>query len=77
MLTERQKLILSLIIQDFTNTGQPVGSKSLMEEGVKASSSTIRNDMKALEELGLLEKTHSSSGRIPVSYTHLTLPTKA
>lgn len=56
MLTERQKLILSLIIQDFTNTGQPVGSKSLMEEGVKASSATIRNDMKALEELGLLEK---------------------
>ncbi|WP_407856078.1 heat-inducible transcriptional repressor HrcA [Enterococcus hailinensis] len=65
MLTERQKLILSLIIQDFTNSGQPVGSKSLMEEGVKASSATIRNDMKALEELGMLEKTHSSSGRIP------------
>lgn len=65
MLTERQKLILSLIIKNFTNTGQPVGSKSLMEEGVKASSATIRNDMKALEELGLLEKTHSSSGRIP------------
>ncbi len=35
MLTERQKLILSLIIKNFTNTGQPVGSKSLMEEGVK------------------------------------------
>ena len=65
MLTERQKLILSLIIQNFTHTGQPVGSKSLMEEGVKASSATIRNDMKTLEELGLLEKTHSSSGRIP------------
>ena len=65
MLTERQKLILSLIIKNFTNTGQPVGSKSLMEEGVKASSATIRNDMKALEELGMLEKTHSSSGRIP------------
>lgn len=65
MLTERQKLILRLIIQDFTNTGQPVGSKSLMEEGVKASSATIRNDMKALEDLGFLEKTHSSSGRIP------------
>ena len=54
MLTERQKLILSLIIKNFTNTGQPVGSKSLMEEGVKASSATIRNDMKALEELGML-----------------------
>lgn len=65
MLTDRQKLILSLIIQDFTETGQPVGSKTLMGEGVKASSATIRNDMKALEALGLLEKTHSSSGRIP------------
>lgn len=65
MLTERQNLILSLIIQHFTTNGQPVGSKKLMEEGVNASSATIRNDMKALEEYGLLEKTHSSSGRIP------------
>ncbi len=65
MLTERQNLILSLIIQQFTTSGQPVGSKKLMEEGVNASSATIRNDMKALEEYGLLEKTHSSSGRIP------------
>ncbi|MBV7389979.1 MULTISPECIES: heat-inducible transcriptional repressor HrcA [Enterococcus] len=65
MLTERQNLILRLIIQDFTETGQPVGSKRLMEEGVQASSATIRNDMKVLEENGLIEKTHSSSGRVP------------
>ncbi|MBP2099050.1 heat-inducible transcriptional repressor HrcA [Enterococcus rivorum] len=65
MITERQKNILRLIIQSYTNTGNPVGSKKLMEDGVESSSATIRNDMKALEEYGLLLKTHSSSGRIP------------
>lgn len=65
MITERQQNILRLIIQEYTNTGTPVGSKKLMEEGIQSSSATIRNDMKALEEHGLLLKTHSSSGRIP------------
>lgn len=65
MITERQKNILRLIIQSYTNTGNPVGSKKLMEDGVESSSATIRNDMKVLEEHGLLLKTHSSSGRIP------------
>ena len=65
MLTQRQSDILRLIIQSYTSSGVPVGSKTLMEEGVEASSATIRNDMKALEDEGLLLKTHSSSGRIP------------
>lgn len=65
MLTERQKDILRLIIQNYTESGLPVGSKKLMAEGIAASSATIRNDMKALEENGLLQKTHSSSGRVP------------
>lgn len=65
MLTERQQTILRLIIKNYTQTGQPVGSKKLMEEGIDASSATIRNEMKALEDKGLLQKTHSSSGRIP------------
>lgn len=65
MITDRQKTILRLIIQEYTDTGNPVGSKKLMEEGIQSSSATIRNDMKALEEHGLLLKTHSSSGRIP------------
>ncbi len=65
MLTQRQKDILRLIIQNYTSNGVPVGSKALMAEGIEASSATIRNDMKALEEEGLLLKTHSSSGRIP------------
>ncbi|WP_122646907.1 heat-inducible transcriptional repressor HrcA [Enterococcus mediterraneensis] len=65
MLTQRQQDILRLIIQNYTQTGQPVGSKKLMEEGINASSATIRNEMKALEEYGFLQKTHSSSGRVP------------
>ena len=56
MLTPRQQMILHLIIQNYTNTGQPTGSKRLMEDGVEASSATIRNEMKALEEAGLLLK---------------------
>ena len=52
MMTERQLNILGQIIQIYTATGVPVGSKTLMNEGIKASSATIRNDMRALEEFG-------------------------
>ena len=65
MLTQRQKDILQLIIQNYTKNNQPVGSKKLMNDGIDASSATIRNEMKSLEEHGLLAKPHSSSGRIP------------
>lgn len=68
MLTKRQELILKTIIQDFTTSHEPVGSKTVMNQlPMKVSSATIRNEMAALEEQGLLEKTHSSSGRIPSS----------
>lgn len=68
MLTERQELILKTIIKDFTRTHEPVGSKTVMTQlPVKYSSATIRNEMAVLEEQGLIEKTHSSSGRIPSS----------
>ncbi|GEK36737.1 heat-inducible transcriptional repressor HrcA [Enterococcus thailandicus] len=82
MLTQRQNDILRLIIQNYTSSGVPVGSKTLMAEGIEASSATIRNDMKALEEDGLLLKTHSSSGRIPSAagyryyVDHLLKPTR-
>ncbi|ALV21168.1 MAG: heat-inducible transcriptional repressor HrcA [Carnobacterium sp.] len=66
MLTERQVLILKSIILLYTSYGNPIGSKTLMNEaGMKFSSATIRNEMVRLEELGFIEKTHSSSGRIP------------
>ncbi|MDR2976567.1 MAG: heat-inducible transcriptional repressor HrcA [Streptococcaceae bacterium] len=64
MITERQKEILELIISLYAHEHTPIGSKSLLDS-VKASSATIRNDMKALEEMGLIQKEHTSSGRIP------------
>lgn len=66
MLTERQLLILQVIIDDFIRNAQPVGSRSLSKkEEITFSSATIRNEMSDLEELGFLEKTHTSSGRVP------------
>lgn len=68
MLTNRQTSIFKAIVDEFTRTAEPVGSKSLMDMlDFVCSSATIRNEMVALEELGLLEKTHTSSGRIPSS----------
>ena len=64
MLTNRQAEILKLIVNEYIKLAKPVGSKLLCEE-MKCSSATIRNEMQALEEMGLLEKTHTSSGRIP------------
>ena len=68
MLTPRQTLILKMIIDEFTKTAEPVGSKRLMTLlEIRVSSATLRNEMAMLEEYGLLEKTHTSSGRIPSS----------
>lgn len=68
MLTSRQTLILKVIVDEFTRTAEPVGSKRLMTLlDISVSSATLRNEMAILEELGLLEKTHTSSGRIPSS----------
>lgn len=65
-LTERQKVILKTVVDQFTCTAEPVGSKTLMQLlDFPVSSATIRNEMAALEKAGLLEKTHTSSGRIP------------
>ena len=68
MLTERQKKVLSAIIEEFVKTNEPVGSKSLTERPelmLDYSSATIRNEMAYLEEKGYLMKTHTSSGRVP------------
>jgi len=64
MLTERQELLLKLIVDEYVKSAEPVGSKSL-SNAMGVSSATIRNEMSDLEELGFLEKTHTSSGRIP------------
>ncbi|MEH6941193.1 heat-inducible transcriptional repressor HrcA [Bacillus sp. JJ722] len=66
MLTDRQLLILQVIIDDFIRSAQPVGSRSLSKKSdITFSSATIRNDMADLEDLGFIEKTHTSSGRVP------------
>lgn len=68
-LTSRQKLIFKTIVEQFTAHAEPIGSKtlaSLLE--MDLSSATIRNEMAALEKAGLLEKTHTSSGRVPSRY---------
>ncbi len=66
MLTNRQKLILKAIVEEYIRTNEPVGSKTLTQNpNLQCSSATIRYDMQELEEHGFLEKTHTSSGRIP------------
>ena len=64
MLGDRQKGLLKEIVEEYVKTARPVGSKSLCKK-FKVSSATIRNDMALLENLGYLEKTHISSGRVP------------
>ena len=64
MITERQVSLLKIIVEEYIKTARPVGSKAICEK-LKCSSATIRNEMSTLEDLGLLEKTHTSSGRIP------------
>lgn len=64
MLTNRQQQLFKRIVEEYIKTAKPIGSKSLCEE-LNCSSATIRNEMSTLEEIGLLEKTHTSSGRIP------------
>lgn len=69
MLSDRKKLILKAIIEEFIETGEPVGSKALTEKPYLGfSSATIRYDMQDLEEEGFLEKLHTSSGRAPSEY---------
>ena len=64
MLTERQNKILKLIVERYIKDPIPVGSK-VISKAINCSSATVRNEMGELEKLGLLEKTHTSSGRVP------------
>ncbi|KIX90177.1 HrcA family transcriptional regulator [Staphylococcus microti] len=66
MITQRQLSILNAIVEDYVELGQPIGSSTLIKRhNVQVSPATIRNEMKSLEAQDLIEKTHSSSGRIP------------
>lgn len=66
MLTPRQLLILQVLINDYIRSAEPVGSRSISKrDDVTFSPATIRNELSDLEDMGYLEKTHSSSGRVP------------
>ena len=64
MLSERQNKILKLIVERYIKDPVPVGSKVISRE-LNCSSATVRNEMGELEKMALLEKTHTSSGRVP------------
>jgi heat-inducible transcriptional repressor len=65
-LTERQKTLLLVIIRDYIDAAQPVGSKRLVERyRLDFSSATIRHEMAELTEMGYLRQPHTSAGRVP------------
>ena len=65
-LDERKKRILATVVESYIESAEPVGSKQIAEEYENEySSATIRNEMKLLEDYGLLEQPHISSGRVP------------
>src|SRR5260221_10014203 len=65
-LTERQEKILALVVREYINKPEPVGSKYLADNFLtNISSATIRNDLAALEELGYVTAPHTSAGRVP------------
>ena len=65
-LTERKKEILRTVVEQYVDTAEPVGSKTVVQQlGTAVSAATVRNEMAELVELGLLEQPHTSAGRIP------------
>src|SRR5438128_12308186 len=65
-LSQRQREILLRVVEEYVATGQPVGSKNLVERaGMRVSSATVRNELAELERLGLLTHPHTSAGRVP------------
>lgn len=66
MVEERKLAVLRAIVEDYVATHEPVGSKTLVERHrLGVSPATVRNDMAALEEEGLIAQPHTSAGRIP------------
>ena len=62
----RKEKILSAVIDTYIRTGEPIGSKALLEEtDLGVSSATVRNELKSLDEEGYLHQPHTSAGRVP------------
>ncbi|MBQ8936085.1 MAG: heat-inducible transcription repressor HrcA, partial [Oscillospiraceae bacterium] len=65
-LSERRRKILRVVVENYIETAEPIGSKAIAEKaGLTCSSATIRNELSALEKQGYLEQPHTSAGRIP------------
>jgi heat-inducible transcriptional repressor len=65
-LTERQRIVLRAVVEDYVLNAVPVGSQALVERyGLPVSSATVRSAMAELESLGLLSHPHTSAGRVP------------
>jgi heat-inducible transcriptional repressor len=65
-LTDRQKILLTLVIHDYIRSAQPVGSQHLVEHyKLEMSPATVRNELAALTEMGYLRQPHTSAGRVP------------
>src|SRR5256885_12223999 len=65
-LTARQRDLLARVVEEYIATGQPVGSRYLVERaGLSVSPSTVRNELAELEARGLLTHPHTSAGRVP------------
>jgi heat-inducible transcriptional repressor len=65
-LTDRQREILIRVVEEYVATGQPVGSKNLVQRaGMRVSPATVRSELAELERLGLLTHPHTSAGRVP------------
>jgi len=63
---ERKLKILSAIVEEYIVSGEPIGSKALLDKlEISVSPATVRNDMAVLEQMGFLEQPHTSAGRVP------------
>lgn len=68
LLTPRQRALMSLIIEEYIETAEPVSSKAVASSGAfNVRSATLRNEMADLEEGGYLEQLHTSGGRVPTA----------
>src|SRR5215211_1668672 len=66
LISDRQRRILRHVVEEYVATGQPVGSRTLVEHAeLGVSSSTVRSELAALEAQGLLMHPHTSAGRVP------------
>src|SRR6476646_5564117 len=68
-LSDRQRALLRGLVEEYIATGEPVGSKTLLDRtGLDVSSSTVRSELAELEARGLLTHPHTSAGRIPTEH---------